>query len=159
MITVAGVDLGLRKAHIFAIRDSDSPDLFHVSLDRSNRRDLELKKIHREIKEYYAGECAPFFVEEPLVAGARNLRVSLGIAQTAGAVMTALRGPAYFVSVASWKMTVVGSGRASKDDVRLWLSENKQSYSLACEGTNSPQDYADAACIAVYGSQMLGLDL
>ena len=158
MIVLGGIDLGLRKAHVFMIHESGEQELFHVDLQRMLRRDMEIKEIHRKIKDTLSGVTAPFFVEEPLVAGARNIRVSLGIAQTAGAVISALRGPAYLVPVSTWKMETVGKGNAKKNEVRSWLFEKKHAYSMACERTNSPQDYIDAACIALYGSKVLGLD-
>ena len=158
MIVVGGVDLGLRKVHVFAVHDDDRIELFDVNLKRGARRDSELKEIYIKVSEYFSGTTAPFFIEEPVVAGARNIRVSLGIAQTAGAVAVAFRGAAYFVPVSTWKSRTVGKGNATKDQVKEWLSKEYVSYSVACEGTNSPQDYADAACVAIYGNQMLGID-
>jgi len=162
MIAVVGVDLGLRKAHFFGIHDHGGVDLFDVTISsRTIRilRSIELKEIHSRVKEYYSGVTCPFFVEEPVVAGARNMRVSLGIAQTSGAVISAIRGSSYLIPVSSWKKETIGKGNATKEDVKAWLFDNKKPYSVACERTNSPQDYSDAACIAVYGSKMLGLDL
>ncbi len=159
MIVTGGIDLGLRKAHIFCIHDNGKHEMFHVELKRMIRRDMEVKEIHRKVRDAFSGTTATFFMEEPVVAGPRNIRVSLGIAQTAGAVMSALRGSVYLVPVNTWKMETVGNGHATKNDVRAWLFENYQAYSMACERTNSPQDYTDAACIALYGSKVLGLDL
>lgn len=156
---VGGIDLGLRKVHVFAINDTGKPSLFHVELKRDLRRDIELKQIFREVRNFFADDTAPFFMEEPVVAGSRNLRVSLGIAQTAGAVVAGLRAPVYLVPVSSWKKATVGIGHANKDQVSSWLSEHFKHYSDACARTNSQQDYVDAACIALYGSQVLGLDL
>lgn len=96
-----------------------------------------------------------FFVEEPLVAGARNLRTSLLMAQAVGALMVGLtttKGGCYQVPVSRWKKETVGNGSASKKDVALWLSDTHPEYAAACDGS---QDYADACCIALYGVAVL----
>lgn len=98
--------------------------------------------------------ATPFaiYVEEPVVAGARNLRSSLKIARSVGALMGACSAAGmervYLVPVSTWKAQVVGNGHASKDDIRTWLDSHQPEVSALC---GDDQDLRDAACLALYG--------
>lgn len=94
---------------------------------------------------------AAVFIEEPLVAGARNLRSSLKLAQAVGALVagaTEYTDHVYLIPVSTWKKGVVGTGNASKDEVALWLNRVYPNYAAQCDGS---QDFIDACCIARYG--------
>jgi Holliday junction resolvasome RuvABC endonuclease subunit len=96
------------------------------------------------------------FIEEPVVAGARNIRASLLIAQIAGVLLAAARdipsGQVYMTAVSSWKKGTVGHGGASKIDVREWLS--REHPEIAAQ-SGYDQDLCDAAVIALYGQRLL----
>ena len=157
-----GVDLGVRKAHFFGA--SSTPILFSIDLAKLQSRDLELKGMSFDIKNFFSNLLPEengdiFFIEEPVLAGTRNIRIMMQIAQVSGVVASSIISPAYFVPVSSWKKATVGKGNAKKEDIRHWLFTKFPLYSAACERTDSPQDYADAACVAIYGSKMLGLHI
>jgi len=151
-VIVGGVDLGGRKA---AVAICDDGVLHHVA-------DLVVPKTTRARELRTLGEwcygylkvCDYVFIEEPLIG--RGVRASLQVAQTAGAVMSALGGAldvkTDFVTVASWKKAVVGSGNADKEMVKSWLESSHPAYAALC-GAN--QDRIDAACISLYGVQLL----
>jgi Holliday junction resolvasome RuvABC endonuclease subunit len=97
------------------------------------------------------------YVEEP-IAG-RSVRVSLQIAQMAGAVLSAVDGlhnadgelsHSYLVSNTAWKKLLIGSGNANKEKIRKWLDTEFPSYASKC---GSDQDRYDATCIALYGER------
>lgn len=139
MKEVIGVDLGVRSAHI-----STAMGCFTFESEKDWPRGRQIQYIYDCMTERFIGNLYYAFVEEPVVAGARNLRTSLRIAQVSGAVLSAVEGE--LVPVSTWKKATVGSGNASKDDVRDWLSD-KPEYSKAKES----QDWIDATCLRLYG--------
>jgi Holliday junction resolvasome RuvABC endonuclease subunit len=95
------------------------------------------------------------FCEEPVAAGARNLRTYGQLAMTVGAIISAVAEytpRCYLVPVAKWKMNTVGKGNASKTEVGLWLNQTHPRYAAACGGR---QDLIDACCISLYGIGVL----
>lgn len=135
--------------------------------DRINKHKIKVpdtvKDPHKIITDLVAGLSAyvsamsPFaiYIEEPVVAGARNLQSSLKIARSVGAFMGACSAAGmervYLVPVSSWKAEVVGNGHATKDDVRAWLDQNEPTISTVC---GNDQDLRDAACVALYGERL-----
>lgn len=148
-----GIDLGVRSLHVAVIDDYDKLWVNSYVLPRQYERYQELRYCSKFLHDTVGHKSAKVYIEEPVVAGARNLRTSLQMAQLAGALMSTVIQPAYFVEVTSWKKKVVGSGNASKEDVALWLKEHHMDYSAACEGD---QNKVDATCIALYG-QAVGM--
>lgn len=145
MPEIIGIDLGVRSAHISTSRGCYT---FGSKL-RELSRDKELQHIYDSMSERFTGCGYYAFVEEPVVAGARNLRTSLRIAQISGAVLAAV--PGELVPVPRWKKEVVGKGNATKEEVREWL-ESQPGY----ENPLSSQDHVDATCLRFYG-QMRGI--
>lgn len=95
------------------------------------------------------------FCEEPVVAGARNLRTSLKIAQAVGAIVSGAAHSTlrtYLVPVSKWKKATCGSGSAGKPQVTDWLNHTHPAYAAACGGK---QDLVDACCIALYGLSII----
>lgn len=94
------------------------------------------------------------FLEEPVVAGVRNLRTTIKIAETAGAVIAAACGAqgTYLVPVSSWKKGTHGSGNAGKSDVRTWLADHHPTLAAEC---GDDQDLVDAACVALHGRRLV----
>jgi len=84
-------------------------------------------------------------IEEPIFAQNRN------VVRTLSEVVGAVWGticlsdiPVSLVDNGTWKKNVIGSGKATKDAI--------MKYAIEKWGDEFPeQDYADAACIALYG--------
>lgn len=141
-MTIWGVDLGVRSAYAVGLAESDVRISKLVLKRGEHSRSDELRLLH----EWAIGLAGPMYVEEPPLAGARNVRTFLGLAQVSGAICSV--GAAELVPVSSWKLRVVGNGSASKDDVsRLFSKLDPVSY-RACGGD---QNLIDAACLATYG--------
>lgn len=107
--------------------------------------------------EYFCQLPRPFavFIEQPLMGrgGARSTVVQAQAASSCH--LAAVRSGAsgiYEVNVQSWKKAVVGRGNANKDDVRAWLRESHPEWFALCDGD---QDRVDAACINLYGHQLV----
>lgn len=137
---IVGVDLGVRSVHI-----STQDENFTIS----SRKDVRYKEIDYIYREFSSktGEQCTFFIEEPVVAGARNLRSSLQIAQVSGALMATAR-KSYLVPVSTWKKEVTGKGNSNKEQVSQWL---KTVHPDLYERTSGKQDFVDATCIRLYG--------
>lgn len=91
------------------------------------------------------------FIEEPVVAGAMNIRSTILIAETVGMVLSCSR-PTYLVPVTSWKKKTVGKGNASKQEVTEWVKKELPVYAALCK---SDQDLFDAGAIGEYGRQVM----
>ena len=83
-------------------------------------------------------------IEEPIFA--QNRSVVRTLSEVVGAVWTILiisDIPTKLVDNGTWKKNIVGSGKAKKADI--------MEYAIEKWGDKFPeQDYADAACIALY---------
>ena len=143
MPNIIGVDLGVRTAHI-----STSRYCFSIGLKpKQGDRWEEIQTIKYCLENEIDTELGPdvyAYVEEPLVAGVRNLRTSLRIAQIAGAVLSVVKGE--FVPVSAWKKATVGKGNAKKEEVFQWATARKI-YTKPF----ASQDHADATCLRLYG--------
>ena len=116
-------------------------------------RDLELRDLRDQLSQMF--DVLPpgvVFVEEPVLAGARNIRSTILIAETVGMLLT-LPCRVYLVEISTWKKLTVGKGNASKEDVSSWLSSEHPDYAAICEGD---QDLIDAGAINVYGREIMG---
>lgn len=139
-----GIDCGVRKV---ALVDLDRGVFFEYEIAMERPRGEQLVKIADALQPHRNTDGSAVWVEAPIVAGARNLQASLKIAQVTG-VAHSVMDNSHEVAVSSWKMAVVGNGRASKEEVRAWLEENHPDlYRL----THHSQDLIDATCIALYG--------
>lgn len=146
------MDLGVRKGALVVLDGDDL--IFAGAVEAADApRSAQLHRVASWIRNH----CIEFgvevaYVEEPLVG--RSTRVSLQIAQTAGAVLSHLAGvsPSYLVSNTAWKKDVigVGAGKDIKLKVRMWLDEHYPHYAERCD---RDQDRYDACCIALYGQQ------
>ena len=146
---IAGIDLGLRSIHVSLV-EGDYIETHSLTVERGVTRAVELRDLARQLRLVLP--ICTVFVEEPVVAGSRNLRVALGIAQLAGVVMTETDTDCYLVSVSAWKKEVIGKGNATKEQVSDFLSESFPRYSQVCAGK---QDLIDATCIALYGQAVI----
>lgn len=148
MTTIAGVDLGARKAAIAVFHDGKLGYVGDLEVPKTTRA-RELRTL-AEWSFGYLKVCDFVFVEEPLVG--RGVRASLQVAQTAGAVMSSLGGlldiKSDLTPNKAWKKALIGNGNASKEEIKSWLVNTYPSYAALC---GSSQDRVDAACIGLYG--------
>lgn len=141
-----GADLGVRSVHLFCL---DAPHTVKVDIPKMSTRGLELRALRYGLAEVIDHDMV--FVEEPPLAGRRNIRTFAALHQTYALVLSCTP-EAYSVEVSTWKKEVVGKGNATKDEVSIWLNEQLPDYSALC---GDDQNLADAACIAVYGRAVL----
>ena len=159
---ICGVDLGTRKSAVSRLSvGSDRDDVpMAMPMSRVNAISLMVHPTQRanelHILATMTSEACEgsnyVFIEEPLVG--RGVKASMGISQTAGAVMAWLGQmsiPTELVNVSHWKKGLLGKGNASKEDIEMWLSTNYPVYSAECDD----QDQRDATCVALYGWQTL----
>lgn len=142
---IGGVDCGGSKVAI-AVLDKGALSVANLVLKEKDRY-RALSQVGPFVRAHLA-DCDVVYVEKPLVG--RGVAASLQVAQTAGAVMSHLTVPSYFVQVQHWKKAVIGNGNAPKGLVGSTLFELHPRYSKLCGGD---QDLVDATCIALYGEQ------
>jgi len=140
-----GVDLGVRSVYA-AHLDGLTLQLYSFVLKRGLGRALELSQISEWIDKTISTE-EPVYIEEPPLAGSRNIRTALQLSMTAGVIASRLP-QAEFVPVASWKKKVVGRGNMDKTGVSQWLNLLHPDYFVLCAGD---QNHIDATCIALFG--------
>jgi Holliday junction resolvasome RuvABC endonuclease subunit len=154
-MTVWGCDPASKKIAMFS---GDHRGLIHRELLEVKRtdRNSELLELRRQLEYVLRYDDDPvIYCEEPVVAGARNLRSTILVAETVGVVL-ALNARVHLVPVSSWKKATVGNGNASKADVTEWLTREHPSYASECHDTQhrESQDLRDAAAIYLYGKDM-----
>jgi Holliday junction resolvasome RuvABC endonuclease subunit len=134
-------------------------DTFTVPTKLKDRAEV-LTALSLDIEEWfnhevYLADALWVFVEHPLV-GRAGAHATIVQAQVQGVVLAeAIKAgakAAYTVNVSSWKKTVVGNGSATKDHVAAWLAETHPVLA-ALAGTD--QDLVDAACVALYGYDVI----
>jgi Holliday junction resolvasome RuvABC endonuclease subunit len=153
MSTVMGIDLGIAKVAYSLWRDGVLVET-HAMESHHPLRTIQLLELSDDI--YEAGKFTGpdyVFIEDVLIGN--NRKYSLQLAQSLGAVLSSLgllslEQPldVHLVNVSTWKKDVVGSGNASKEDVRNYIHEIHSAYAVSC---GSDQDRYDAACIGYYG--------
>lgn len=149
-MAIWGVDPASKKIAMFTVPVDDLVRTEFIEVKKSDRN-LELVSLRDHIEFNLLYDTDPIlYVEEPVVAGARNIRSTILIAETVGMIL-ALRAKVHMVPVSSWKKATVGNGHATKEDVAQWLAEEHPDYAKHC-GSN--QDLIDAAAIYIYGRGM-----
>lgn len=157
-MTIWGIDPASKKIAMFTGNDKDTGvchrEVLEVKRSDRNTELLALRRMLEHVIHYDNAETV-IYCEEPVVAGARNLRSTILIAETVGVVL-ALDARVHLVPVASWKKATVGNGHASKEDVTQWLTEEHPDYARECRDTlqRHSQDLRDAAALYVYGRDM-----
>ena len=142
-----GVDLGVRSAYAAGLAGDQLYLECLVLKPKKHSRSQELRLLHEWATQFLG---ARVFIEEPPLAGARNIRTFLGLAQASGVLLAATGGQ--LVPVDTWKLGAVGRGGVSKDLVSEWLLRSHPAHHGACGGN---QNLVDATAIAHYGR---GLD-
>ena len=113
------------------------------------RQILELQSQLNPIIDLWNPDA--IFIEEPVVAGAGNIRSTILIAETVGMVLSCGL-PTYLVPVSSWKKKTVGNGNATKQEVAEWIEKELPEYAALCK---RDQDLLDAGAIGEYGRQVM----
>lgn len=155
-MTFWGVDLGVRSFHAAGLHPSYL-ELFAYEHPLTGL--VRDQGIWDRVRELYAvgTSITPLIMpgdqvglEEPPLAGAKNIRTFLGLSQVSGVVGVGAKhggGEVTFVPVDSWKKGTVGRGGADKELVAAWLKRTYPGYHDQCAGN---QNFVDAVCIALY---------
>jgi len=148
-MSIWGLDPASKKIAMF----TDNDGLIRaakLSVPRTDRNTelLVLRHFMQQVLEF--DRDPRIFCEEPVVAGARNLRSTILVAETVGVVL-ALDARVYLVPVSSWKKSTIGRGNATKDEVREWLQSSHPQYAQQC---GVDQDLTDAAAIYLHGREV-----
>lgn len=148
-MSIWGLDPASKKIAMF----TDNDGLIRaakLSVPRTDRN-TELLVLRHFMQQVLEFDPDPrIFCEEPVVAGARNLRSTILVAETVGVVL-ALDARVYLVPVSSWKKSTIGKGNATKDEVREWLNNSHPKYAQQC---GVDQDLTDAAAIYLHGREV-----
>jgi hypothetical protein len=144
-----GLDPASKKLAMFTT-DGLHTRAVKFTVKKSNRND-ELLSMKDWLNLQLKWDPNPIiYCEEPVVAGARNLRSTILIAETVGMVLSR-RAVVHMVPVDSWKKGTVGKGGVPKDAVAQWLKKEYPDYAALC---GDDQDLIDAAAIYLYGSSV-----
>lgn len=148
---IIGCDPASKKLSLFAI--GPITGAFHIEVKRTDRWQeiRELREALVKQLDIWRDYNPVLFCEEPVLAGARNIRSTILIAETVGLVLS-MPIPTRLIEVSTWKKIAVGNGHASKDDVSNWLKVEHPGYHHLCGGN---QDLIDAAAIAVAGDSRM----
>ena len=147
MTMAFGVDCAKNRVHVVGEHAS-----FATQKKPGTPRDVALQEMSDDLTSFFRAQKIAFdsgvrlYVEAAVVAGARNIQATIGIAETVGMVLS-LGFPATLVPISSWKKRVVGKGNATKEDVEEWYRSTG--------GTLQGQDFYDAAALHAYGVQDL----
>lgn len=157
---IVGVDLGTRRAALACI---DAGFVWSASLERVVDRKAFPSEITAGCQlgdlagdalwDALVKEDVRFYYERPIVF--KNINTSVGQALSAGAFFAQLHGT--FTQIypsAVWKKEVIGSGNASKDDIRVWVEQQHPTLAQACQGI---EDRFDAVAICEFGRRMADL--
>lgn len=155
-MAVFGIDLGVRSVHIARLSRAGALRLYsHICLAPKKVADQSPEERARELHELYVAIAGPIlpideiYIEEPPLAGGKNPRTFLKLAQVSGVAAAAAHNggaSAVFVPVDTWKKDVIGRGGVSKDHVSEWLRGTYPGYWAQC---NRDQNLIDATCIAL----------
>lgn len=143
-----GIDLGVRSVHVAGL-DDDTHVAETFTVKPQVVRTLELDALAKSLRALIGPED-DVFVEEPPLAGPRNLSTFAALNQVLGMVLATVGGRE--ANVMQWKRDVCGSGNTDKLGVSRWLQDHHPTYFAQCSGD---QNLVDATCIALYGRLVL----
>jgi Holliday junction resolvasome RuvABC endonuclease subunit len=155
-MTLIGVDLGVRKVAIAVFTDGLVGSTLYVTqaleASEESRRADQLHELARYVYDQVVFFDADAVFCESVILG-NNRKYSLKLAETMGALMShlaAVRGGLELQTVDNqvWKKEMVGSGHATKEQVRNYIVATHPAYAPLCE---EDQDRYDACCIGLYG--------
>jgi Holliday junction resolvasome RuvABC endonuclease subunit len=151
-VNLMGVDLGVHKVAVFGW-DGDIPFVYARDFAHIVPRALQLHAVADTVHDVASlHDIDTVWVEDTLVGN--NIGYSIALAECKGAVMAglAMHRDVRLVNVSSWKKAVVGRGNATKDQVKDYIGVSHGPYAPLC---GDDQDLYDAACIALYGRQVV----
>jgi Holliday junction resolvasome RuvABC endonuclease subunit len=150
-----GCDPASKKIALFTYQDGPGVHTELLEVKRTDRN-TELIGLRTHLEFLLAYDPDPvIYCEEPVLAGARNIRSTILIAETVGMILS-LHARVHIVPVSSWKKATVGKGNATKDEVTEWLRREHPDYASYCRDTQQreSQDLRDAAAIFLYGREL-----
>lgn len=148
---VHGVDLGVRSLTI----SSSGGKITQIEVPKRDRY-VELRMLSRRISDVLCNDDDVVFIEEPPLAGSRNVRTLISLAQVSSVIMASSQAHCYFVEVARWKKDVIGMGNASKYLVSEWVEKNDPEFFATNQSVRKgDQNSLDARCIEIYGHQVM----
>lgn len=143
---IYGCDPASKKLALFT--DDERGPRASLFLVKKTDRNTELLAMKDWLNDLIKHDPDPvIYVEEPVLAGVRNIRTTILISETVGMVLSR-HARVHVVPVDSWKKGTVGKGGVSKADVANWLAKEHPRYAELC---GQDQDLTDAAAIYVYG--------
>lgn len=147
---VIGVDCSTKAVHAVCL-DANG-DIYKKYKITTDKTDMDYKVLHlvAGFEQACENEEVALFIENPVYI--QNVKVSFAICSiVSGIKYLWFKKGRYFtgVDVRSWKKDVLGNGKAEKDAI--------MAFAKARWGKEiTEQDFADAACIALYGLRRLG---
>lgn len=160
---VIGIDPASTHMAFVAIHNDDLLVIADKKLGKSgpeacHNAQVMTKEVLLKCQEYFGEKNLVAFYELPVV-GRGGVRSTMVQCFTSGAVQATLYDfgiPTHTANVSSWKKAIVGRGNADKGQVAECLRLRWPALYTAAEGN---QDAYDAACIALYGRQLLGQEV
>lgn len=158
--TVIGLDPSSRRQALVILRrgrfDTKIINVPKETVDRASALNYLFQHFMVVFKEIAdESDDTYLFIEAP-VMGKAGIKATVVQAQAHGVIQAvALQcgvTAVYTVNNKTWKKDVIGNGNSSKDDVRSWLQEERPRLYQVCGGD---RDLVDAACIGLYGQQIL----
>lgn len=158
-MNLLGVDLGIHKVNAavfcpgavgFTLYDVPG----HVSDAPTRPAQLwECSRWLLDTIDFYNADSV--WIEDIIIGN--NRKYSLQLAQMMGAVLSVMSVlektcDVRLVDNQRWKKEVVGSGHASKEQVKNYIVETHPVYAALC---GDDQDAYDATCIGLYGLRIL----
>lgn len=160
-MSLIGIDLGIHKVALSVFTAGDSGFTMYAAdayQSDARERDIQLMELAAfcfHIAQFHDADSV--WVEKPILGN--NHKYSLQLAETFGAVLSdlAMMRMQNGLDIRSvdnkvWKKEVVGSGNASKEDIRNYIHDVHPPYAAFC-GTD--QDKYDATCVGLYGLAIL----
>jgi len=143
---ILGLDCSSRTIHGIVLNDKE--EIVTQFKTGKYKEDFDIRFI--KITDNFDGILSKIKVEKAFVEAAiyiQNPKSTIEIARVVGGVQLTCnkyRTPCQLVDNTKWKKEVVGKGNCSKSDI--------MSFAIEKWGDNfEEQDFADAACIALYG--------
>jgi Holliday junction resolvasome RuvABC endonuclease subunit len=153
---ILGIDPSSRKLACFVLEPERSWTKCLTVPTKLKDRPEVLGRLDEQLDELFSEvDFEAVFVEQPLV-GRGGAHATIVQAQVQGLVLARanLAGTpgVYTVNVKSWKKRVVGNGNSDKAAVTAWLEE---AHPVLAAMAGGDQDLVDAACIALYGREVM----
>jgi Holliday junction resolvasome RuvABC endonuclease subunit len=156
-MNLVGIDLGIHKIALAVFVEGTLVHAEAYEVDDDDRG-VQLAKLgSRTSGLAFLHDADSIWIEDVIIGN--NRKYSLRLAETKGAVLASLAlnfiqkgAVTRLVDNQVWKKHVVGSGNATKDMVKDYIEVVHPAYAPLC---GDDQDLYDAACVGLYGLQIL----